>query len=185
MYSYILSCELFLADVSKIFEGNNCIVTRARGGKKFRRDWPSFWKKNNLFKKKRGGGVRKLESFFFMQIVFNGAPRIFKFFRYFAKKKQEQNFQLKIPPAPVLLQQDTNPFLMFDLLTLLFAKTGFILFFYSESVRQTVLKMNIFIIIKLLLIWLLPCLFMWPPHRMPGPLGCSPWMLFTALCVCD
>ena len=86
------------------------------------------------------------------KLYLNGAPRIFKFFRYFAKKKIEQNFQLKIPPAPVLLQQDTNPFLMFDLLTLLFAKTGFILFFYSESVRQTVLKMNIFIIIKLLLI---------------------------------
>lgn len=56
------------------------------------------------------------------------------------KKKKEQNFQLKIPPAPVLLRQGTNPFLMFDLLTLLFVKTGFILFFYSESVRPTVLK---------------------------------------------
>lgn len=44
--------------------------------------------------------------FYVCKWYFNGAPRTLKkIFRYFAKK--EQHFQLKIPPAPLLPQQDT------------------------------------------------------------------------------
>lgn len=128
--------------MSQHFLRGTIVMSEEQGGEKKNSDVTDrhFGKKHVFKKKKKKKGLGYWAVFMLCKLYLNGAPRIFKFFRYFAKKKKEQNFQLKIPPAPVLLRQGTNPFLMFDLLTLLFVKTGFILFFYSESVRPTVLK---------------------------------------------
>lgn len=81
----------------RYFEGKNCIVMGAREKKN------QTWLEKNMHLKKR---FRILAGFYVMQIVMKWCSQNLKNSSgTFAKK--EQMFQLKIPPAPLLLPQGT------------------------------------------------------------------------------
>lgn len=69
----------------------------------------------------------------------NGAPRTLKILQVLCKKEQ-QFFSAKDSTSTTFTAVGHHPFLTLDLSLLFLKKMGFILFFYSESVRQTVLK---------------------------------------------
>ncbi len=101
-----------------------------------------------------------------------------EFFRYFAGK--EQKLSAKDSTSTTFPTTGHHSSLLLDLLTLLFLRMGFI-FFYSESVRQTVLIEH-FHYYKAHFVWLL-CVFHLAKTQMPGR-----WLLlmnaiYSSLCM--
>lgn len=99
--------------MSQHFLRGTIVMSEEQGGEKKNSDVTDrhFGKKHVFKKKKKKKGLGYWTVFMLCKLYLNGAPRIFKFFRYFAKKKKRTKFPAKDSTSTSFTATGHQPFL--------------------------------------------------------------------------